>query len=226
MFELPMQSSFRRSLLTRKSKAEIMSEVPVSSEEFQIQQTEQTLSEDEEEGVPMSRRAHLGTGLFLTVFGGIFGGGPLAVLVGIVMSGEDPITPLALGVFFSPFILIGGGLFILGMVTLGAGIIGYPLIKEYDDEDEEEEDGGPVSTAFAYTSEDDMVEQIRETQVQPALAEPGERAPTLGWGMAPASTPTTSGKETTSEEKSPATNASETDGGGAFWSGMASGDKN
>jgi hypothetical protein len=226
MFELPMQSSFRRSLLTRKSKAEIMSEVPVSSEEFQIQQTEQTLSEDEEEGVPMSRRAHLGTGLFLTVFGGIFGGGPLAVLVGIVMSGEDPITPLALGVFFSPFILIGGGLFILGMVTLGAGIIGYPLIKEYDDEDEEEEDGGPVSTAFAYTSEDDMVEQIRETQVQPALAEPGERAPTLGWGIAPASTPTTSGKETTSEEKSPATNASETDGGGAFWSGMASGDKN
>lgn len=203
-----------------------MSEVPAKAEEFQIQQTEQTLSEDEEEGVPMSRSAHLGTGLFLTVFGGIFGGGPLAVLIGIVMSGEDPITPLALGVFFSPFILIGGGLFIFGMVTLGAGIIGYPLIKEYDDEDEEEGDGGPVSTAFAYTSEDDMVEQIRETQVQPALAEPGERAPTLGWGMAPASTPTTSGKETTSEEKSPATNASETDGGGAFWSGMASGDKN
>ena len=148
------------------------------------------------------------------------------MLVSIVMSGEDPITPLALGVFFSPFILIGGGLFIFGVVTLGAGIIGYPLIKEYDDEDEEEGDEKQVSTAFAYTSEDDMLEQIREAQVQPALAEPGERAPTLGWGMAPASTPTTSGKETTSEEKSPAANASEMDGGGAFWSAMTGGDEN
>lgn len=203
-----------------------MSEVPVSSEEFLLQQANQSSDEEEDKGVPMSRSAHLGTGLFLTVFGGIFGGGPLAVLVGIVMSGEDPITPLALGVFFSPFILIGGGLFIFGMVTLGAGIIGYPLIKEYDDEDEEDGDGGPVSTAFAYTSEDDMVEQIRETQVQPALAEPGERAPTLGWGMAPASTPTTSGKETTSEDESPASNTTETPGADTFWGGMTGSEEN
>lgn len=76
-------------------------------------------------------------------------------------------------------------MFIFGVVCVGAGIIGYPLIKEYDDEDEEEADGAPVSTAFAYTSEDEMLEQIREAQVQPALAEPGEKAPTLGWGMAP-----------------------------------------
>ena len=203
-----------------------MSDGPPESEDFLLQQANQASDESEEEGVPMSRSAHLGTGLFLTVFGGIFGGGPLAVLVGIVMSGEDPITPLALGVFFSPFILIGGGLFIFGVVTLGAGIIGYPLIKEYGDEDEEGTDGEPLSTAFAYTSEDDMVEQIRDAQAQPALGEPGERAPTLGWGMAPASTPTTNDEESSPEEAPPAPNATETDGGGAFWSGMASGEKN
>ena len=78
-----------------------------------------------------------------------------------------------------------------------------------------------MSTAFAYTSEDEMLEQIREAQVQPALAEPGEKAPTLGWGMAPTSTPTTNDEKPMSNDEPPATNTSETDGGSAFWSGMA-----
>ena len=203
-----------------------MSEVPISSEEFLLQQANQTSDEEEDEGVPMSRRAHLGTGLFASAFGGIFGGMPLAMFIFVMLEGGDAIEMVLVGLFVSPFVLIGGTMFIFGIITLGAGIIGYPLIKSYDDEDEEEADGAPVSTAFAYTSEDDMLEQIREAQVQPALAEPGERAPTLGWGMAPASTPTTSGKETTSEEKSPAANASEMDGGGAFWSAMTGGDEN
>ncbi len=221
-----MQSSIRRSLLTRKSKAEIMSEVPVSSEEFLLQQANQSSQEEEDEGVPMSRRAHLGTGLFASAFGVIFGGMPLAMFIFVILEGGDANEMVLVGLFVSPFVLIGGSMFIFGVVCVGAGITGYPLIKEYDDEDEEEGGGGPVSTAFTYTSEDDMLEQIRETQVQPALAEPGERAPTLGWGMAPASTPTTSDEESSPEEAPPAPNATETDGGGAFWSGMASGDKN
>jgi hypothetical protein len=203
-----------------------MSEVPAKAEDFLPQQASQTSDEGEDKGVPMSRSAHLGTGLFASAFGVIFGGMPLAMFIFVILEGGDANEMVLVGLFVSPFVLIGGSMFIFGVVCVGAGITGYPLIKEYDDEDEEEGGGGPVSTAFTYTSEDEMLEQIRETQVQPALAEPGERAPTIGWGMAPASTPTTSGKETTSEEKSPATNATETDGGGAFWSGMASGDKN
>ena len=200
MYELPMQSSIRRSLLTRKSKAEIMSEVPVSGEEFLLQQANQSSDESEEEGVPMSRGAHLATGLFASVFGGMFGGIPLGFYISLFLDGWSIMELVPLGLFFSPFILIGGAMFIFGVITLGAGIIGYPLIKEYDDEDEEEGDGGPVSTAFAYTSEDDMLEQIREAQVQPALAEPGGRAPTLGWGMAPDEQPF-GDEETLQEEK-------------------------
>ena len=200
MYELPMQSSIRRSLLTRKSKAEIMSEVPVSGEEFLLQQANQSSDESEEEGVPMSRGAHLATGLFASVFGGMFGGIPLGFYISLFLDGWSMMELVPLGLFFSPFILIGGAMFIFGVITLGAGIIGYPLIKEYDDEDEEEGDGGPVSTAFAYTSEDDMLEQIREAQVQPALAEPGGRAPTLGWGMAPDEQPF-GDEETLQEEK-------------------------
>ena len=199
MYELPMQSSIRRSLLTRKSKAEIMSEVPVSGEEFLLQQANQSSDESEEEGVPMSRGAHLATGLFASVFGGMFGGIPLGFYISLFLDGWSMMELVPLGLFFSPFILIGGAMFIFGVITLGAGIIGYPLIKEYDDEDEEG-DGGPVSTAFAYTSEDDMLEQIREAQVQPALAEPGGRAPTLGWGMAPDEQPF-GDEETLQEEK-------------------------
>ena len=202
-----------------------MSEVPVNGEEFLLQQANQT-SDEEEEGVPMSRGAHIGTGLFASAFGVIFGGMPLAMFIFVMLEEGDAIEKVLVGLFVSPFVLIGGSMFIFGMVCVGAGIIGYPLIKEDDDEDEEEGDEGPVSTAFAYTSEDDMLEQIREAQVQPALAELGERAPTLGWGMAPASTPATSDEESSPEEAPPAPNATETDGGGAFWSGMASGDKN
>ena len=221
MFELPMQSSIRRSLLTRKSKAEIMSEVPVSSEEFLLQQANQSSDKSEEEGVPMSRGAHIGTGLFASAFGVIFGGMPLAMFIFVMLEEGDAIEKVLVGLFVSPFVLIGGSMFIFGVVCVGAGIIGYPLIKEYDDEDEEEADGAPVSTAFAYTSEDEMLEQIREAQVQPALAEPGEKAPTLGWGMAPTSTPTTNDEKPMSNDEPPATNTSETDGGSAFWSGMA-----
>ena len=203
-----------------------MSEVPVNGEEFLLQQANQTSDESDEEGAPMSRGAHIGTGLFASVFGGMFGGIPLAMFIFVMLEEGDAIEKVLVGLFVSPFVLIGGSMFIFGVVCVGAGIIGYPLIKEDDDEDEEEGDEGPVSTAFAYTSEDDMLEQIREAQVQPALAEPGERAPTLGWGMAPASTPATSDEESSPEEAPPAPNATETDGGGAFWSGMASGDKN
>ena len=213
-----MQPSNERSLLTRKSKAEIMSEVPVNGEEFLLQQANQT-SDEEEEGVPMSRGAHIGTGLFASALGVIFGGMPLGIFILTMLEGGDAIEMVLIGLFVSPFVLIGGTMFIFGMVSLGAGIIGYPLIKEYDDEDEEEGDGIPVSTAFAYTSEDDMLEQIREAQVQPALAEPGEKAPTLGWGMAPASAPTTSDEQTTSED-GPRTseNADQSDTGtGGFW---------
>ena len=203
-----------------------MSEVPVNGEEFLLQQANQTSDESDEEGAPMSRGAHIGTGLFASAFGVIFGGMPLAMFIFVMLEEGDAIEKVLVGLFVSPFVLIGGSMFIFGMVCVGAGIIGYPLIKEDDDEDEEEGDEGPVSTAFAYTSEDDMLEQIREAQVQPALAEPGEKAPTLGWGMAPASTPATSDEESSPEEAPPAPNATETDGGGAFWSGMASGDKN
>ena len=218
MFELPMQPSNERSLLTRKSEAEIMSEVPFNDEEFLLQQANQT-SDEEEEGVPMSRGAHIGTGLFASAFGGIFGGMPLAMFIFVMLEEGDAIEKVLVGLFVSPFVLIGGSMFIFGVVCVGAGIIGYPLIKEYDDEDEEEADGAPVSTAFAYTSEDDMLEQIREAQVQPALAEPGEKAPTLGWGMAPASAPTTSDEQTTSED-GPRTseNADHSDTStGGFW---------
>ena len=198
-----------------------MSEVPAKAEDFLLQQAEQTSDESEEEGVPMSRGAHLATGLFASAFGGIFGGMPLGMFIGVYMDGGEAFELVILGLFVSPFVLIGGTMFIIGITTLGAGIIGYPLIKSYDDEDEESADGEPVSTAFAYTSEDDMLEQIRETQVQPALAEPGEKAPTLGWGIAPTSTPTTNDEKPMSSDEPPATNTSETDGGSAFWSGMA-----
>ena len=203
-----------------------MSEVPVNGEEFLLQQANQTSDESDEEGAPMSRGAHIGTGLFASAFGVIFGGMPLAMFIFVMLEEGDAIEKVLVGLFVSPFVLIGGSMFIFGMVCVGAGIIGYPLIKEDDDEDEEEGDEGPVSTAFAYTSEDEMLEQIRGAQVKPALAEPGERAPTLGWGMAPATTPATSDRGSSPEEAPPASNATETDGGGAFWSGMASGDKN
>ena len=226
MFELPMQSSIRRSVLTRKSKAEIMSELPVNGEDFLPQQANQTSDEEDEEGVPMSRGAHIGTGLFASAFGVIFGGMPLGMFIFVMLEQGDAIEKVLVGLFVSPFVLIGGSMFIFGVVCVGAGIIGYPLIKEYDDEDEEEGDEERVSTAFAYTSEDEMLEQIREAQVQPALAEPGERAPTLGWGMAPATSPTTSDEKPSSDEAPPAPNATETDGEGAFWSGMMGGEKN
>ena len=200
MFELPMQSSIRRSLLTRKSKADFMSEIPAHNEDLLLQQAKQTSDEGEEEGVPMSRGAHIGTGLFASAFGVIFGGMPLAMFIFVMLEEGDAIEKVLVGLFVSPFVLIGGSMFIFGVVCVGAGIIGYPLIKEDDDEDEEEGDEGPVSTAFAYTSEDDMLEQIREAQVQPALAEPGERAPTLGWGMAPDEQPF-GNEETLQEEK-------------------------
>ena len=198
MFEMPMQSSIRRSLLTRKSKADFMSEIPAHNEDLLLQQANQTSDEEDEEGVPMSRGAHIGTGLFASAFGVIFGGMPLAMFIFVMLEEGDVIEKVLVGLFVSPFVLIGGSMFIFGVVCVGAGIIGYPLIKEDDDEDEEEGDEGPVSTAFAYTSEDDMLEQIREAQVQPALAEPGERAPTLGWGMAPGNQP--SGDEGTLQE--------------------------
>ena len=196
-----------------------MSESPANAEGLLPQQAEQTSDESEEEGVPMSRGAHLGTGLFASAFGVIFGGVPLGMFIFVMLEEGDAIEKVLVGLFVSPFVLIGGTMFIFGVVCVGAGIIGYPLIKEYDDEDEEEGDGKPVSTAFAYTSEDDMLKQIREAQVQPALAEPGEKAPTLGWGMAPASAPTTSDEETTSEDGPRASgNADQSDTGtGGFW---------
>ena len=203
-----------------------MSEVPVNGVDFLLQQANQTSGEEDEEGVPMSRGAHIGTGLFASAFGVIFGGMPLAIFIFVMLEEGDAIEKVLVGLFVSPFVLIGGSMFIFGVVCVGAGIIGYPLIKSYDGEDEGEEGGGPVSTAFAYTSEDDMLEQIREAQVQPALAEPGEKAPTLGWGMAPTAPPATSDEKPMSNDEPLATNASEADGGGAFWSGMAGSDEN
>ena len=199
-----------------------MSEIPAHNEEFLLQQANQTSDEEDEEGVPMSRGAHIGTGLFASAFGVIFGGMPLAMFIFVMLEEGDAIEKVLVGLFVSPFVLIGGSMFIFGVVCVGAGIIGYPLIKEHDDEDEEEADGAPVSTAFAYTSEDEMLEQIREAQVQPALAEPGERAPTLGWGMAPASTPSTSDEGSTSNETPPASgNADQSDAGtGGFWGNL------
>lgn len=199
-----------------------MSEIPAHNEEFLLQQANQTSDEEDEEGVPMSRGAHIGTGLFASAFGVIFGGMPLAMFIFVMLEEGDAIEKVLVGLFVSPFVLIGGSMFIFGVVCVGAGIIGYPLIKEHDDEDEEEADGAPVSTAFAYTSEDEMLEQIREAQVQPALAEPGERAPTLGWGMAPASTPSTSDERSTSNETPPAPgNADQSDAGtGGFWGNL------
>ena len=196
-----------------------MSEVPDNGEEFLPQQANQTSDEEDEEGVPMSRGAHIGTGLFASAFGVIFGGMPLAMFIFVMLEEGDAIEKVLVGLFVSPFVLIGGSMFIFGVVCVGAGIIGYPLIKEDDDEDEEEADGAPVSTAFAYTTEDKMLEQIREAQVQPALAEPGEKAPTLGWGMAPATPPTTSDEEPRSEDGPPASgNADQSDTGtGGFW---------
>lgn len=133
----------------------------------------------------MSRGAHIGIGLFASAFGGMFGGMPSVFFIELIMDGVGAIELILMGLFFTPFILIGGSMFIFGVVTLGAGIIGHPLMKEYSDEDEDGRDEQPVSTAFAYTSEDDVVEQIRDAQTQPALSEPGKKAPTLGWGMAP-----------------------------------------
>lgn len=178
-----------------------MSEIPAHNEDLLLQQANQTSDEEDEEGVPMSRGAHIGTGLFASAFGVIFGGMPLAMFIFVMLEEGDAIEKVLVGLFVSPFVLIGGSMFIFGVVCVGAGIIGYPLIKEDDDEDEEEADGAPVSTAFAYTSEDEMLKQIREAQVQPALAEPGEKAPTLGWGMAPDEQPF--GDEETLQEEKP-----------------------
>ena len=114
-----------------------MTEIPALMEDHQLQRANETSQEDEEEGVPMSRGAHIGMGLFLTFFGGIFGGGPLAIFIGLIMETSDLIELVLMGLFFSPFILIGGSMFMFGVVSIGAGVIGYPLIKEYDDEDEE-----------------------------------------------------------------------------------------
>lgn len=177
-----------------------MTEIPANGKDLLLQQAEQTSDESEEEGVPMSRGAHIGIGLFASAFGGMFGGMPSVFFIELIMDGVGAIELILMGLFFTPFILIGGSMFMFGVVTLGAGIIGYPLIKEYDDEDEEEGDEGPVSTAFAYTSEDDMLEQIRQAQAQPALLEPGGKAPTQGWGMAP-SEQASGGEETLHEEK-------------------------
>ena len=203
-----------------------MTEIPALVEDHQLQRANETSQEDEEEGVPMSRGAHIGMGLFLTFFGGIFGGGPLAIFIGLIMETSDLIELVLMGLFFSPFILIGGSMFMFGVVSIGAGVIGYPLIKEYDDEDEEGVDEGPMSTAFAYTSEDDVVEQIRGAQAQHAVAETSEKAPTLGWGMAPASTPTSSEEESSSEDESPASNTTGTPGADTFWGGMTGSEEN
>ena len=203
-----------------------MTEAPAINDELRLQPANETSQEDEEEGVPMSREGHVRMGLFLMIFGVVFGGGPLAMFIFLIMETSDLIELLPMGLFFSPFILIGGGMFIFGMVTIGAGVIGYPLIKEYDDEEEEGVDEGPMSTAFAYTSEDDMLEQIRQAQAQPALLEPGEKAPTLGWGMAPASTPTANEEESSSEDESPASNTTGTPGSDTFWGGMTGSEEN
>ena len=205
-----------------------MSEVPAHNEDLLLQQANQTSDEEDEEGVPMSRGAHIGTGLFASAFGVIFGGMPLAMFIFVMLEEGDAIEKVLVGLFVSPFVLIGGSMFIFGVVCVGAGIIGYPLIKEDDDEDEEEGDEGPVSTAFAYASEDEMLEQIREAQIQPALAEPGEKAPTLGWGMAPATPPATIDEKPTSDEKQPANNLSDTTGASGadtFWGGMTGGEE-
>ena len=186
-----------------------MSEIPANNEDFLLQQANQTLDEGEEEGVPISRGAHIGIGLFATAFGGAFGGIPLGMLIAFFMDGGEGMGLLALGLFVSPFILIGGTMFIAGITTLVAGIIGDPLIKDYDDEDEEEGDERPTSTAFAYTSEDDIVKEIRGAQAQPALAETSEKAPTLGWGMAPSEqAPRTGGSLQTDQTET---------GSGGFW---------
>ena len=89
----------------------------------------------------MSPDAHIGTGLFASAFGVIFGGMPLAMFIFVMLEEGDAIEKVLVGLFVSPFVLIGGSMFIFGVVCVGAGIIGYPLIKEYDDEDEEEADG-------------------------------------------------------------------------------------
>ena len=146
-----------------------MSDVPAKSEDRLLQQANQTSDESEEEGVPVSRGAHIGTGLATLVFGGFFGGIPLGIYITTILEGAGAIELVLMGLFFSPFILIGIPTFTFGVVSLGAGIIGYPLIKSYDDEDEEGTDGEPVSTAFAYISEDDILEQIHRTKtLEPA----------------------------------------------------------
>lgn len=203
-----------------------MIEAPAINDELRLQPANETSQEDEEEGVPMSREAHVRMGLLLLIFGVVFGGGPLAMFIFLIMETSDLIELLLMGLFFSPFILIGGGMFIFGVVTIGAGVIGYPLIKEYDDEEEEGVDEGPMSTAFAYTSEDDVVEQIRSAKAQHAVAETSEKAPTLGWGMAPASTPTSSEEESSSEDESPASNTTGTPGADTFWGGMTGSKEN
>ena len=174
----------------------------------------------------MSREAHIRMGLFLMIFGVVFGGVPLAMFIFVIMETSDIMELVLIGLFLSPFILIGGGMFIFGVITIGAGIIGYPLIKEYDDEEEEGVDEGPTSTAFAYISEDDVVEQIRGAQAQHVVAETSEKAPTLGRGMAPASTPTASEEESSSEDESPASNTTETPGADTFWGGMTGSEEN
>ncbi len=183
-------------------------------------------NDDEEKGVPASRGAHLGTGLFATVFGGVFGGGPLFMFISLISQRGGAFELVFVGLFVSPFLLIGGGTFILGVALIGAGIIGYPLMKIHVGDEEEEEEGThgePVSTAFTYTGEDDILEQIRDAQAQPALPETGEKAPTLGWGMAPASASTTSEERPKSEEGTPTSSSAgqSESGDGGFWSDLA-----
>jgi len=203
-----------------------MTEIPANGKDLLLQQAEQTSDESEEEGVPMSRGAHIGIGLFASAFGGMFGGMPSVFFIELIMDGVGAIELILMGLFFTPFILIGGSMFIFGVVTLGAGIIGHPLMKEYSDEDEDGRDEQPVSTAFAYTSEDDVVEQIRGAKAQHAVAETSEKAPTLGWGMAPASTPAASEEESSSEDESLASNTTGTPGADTFWGGMTGSEEN
>lgn len=196
-----------------------MSEVPAINQVIRPEQANQASEENEEKGVPMSRSAHVGTGLFLTVFGGIFGGGPLTILIGLVLNSEEAFEPLVVGLFLTPFILIGGAMFIFGMVTLVSGLIGYPLITSYDEEDEEGMEGEATSMAFTYASEDDVVDKIRDAEAQRSIAEGGKKAPTLGWGMAPVDLSEPSDQPPASDEAEPSAG-----GEGAFWGGMTGDD--
>lgn len=108
------------------------------------------------------RAAALGIGVFLTAFGGVFGGFPLWGLIMILQEGYSMGEMLFPFAIFGLFILVGGGILSLGLKSLAAGITGKGLVFYVPEEQLHNELA--VDLSPQYISEEELLKQIHGTK--------------------------------------------------------------